>query len=126
MADLDAPGAAAPGQVRVRRRDRRGEAIDALVSGGCIISGATVRRSLLFSKVHVHSFSLIEDSVLLGNNDVGRDCVIRRAVIDKGCNCRGHAHRRRPRRGPAPLPRDRARRDAGHPRHARQQIHHLR
>ncbi len=65
---------------------RRGEAIDALVSGGCIISGATVRRSLLFSKVHVHSFSLIEDSVLLGNNDIGRHCVIRRAVIDKGCN----------------------------------------
>jgi glucose-1-phosphate adenylyltransferase len=65
---------------------RRGEAIDSLVSGGCIISGATLRRSLLFSRVHVHSFSVIEDSVLLGDNDVGRHCVIRRAVIDKGCN----------------------------------------
>jgi glucose-1-phosphate adenylyltransferase len=65
---------------------RRGEAIDSLVSGGCIISGATVRRSLLFSRVHVHSFSMIEDSVLLGDNDVGRHCVVRRAVIDKGCN----------------------------------------
>ena len=64
---------------------RRGAAIDSLVSGGCIISGATVRRSLLFSEVHVHSYSLIEDSVLLGSNDVGRDCVIRRAVIDKDC-----------------------------------------
>jgi glucose-1-phosphate adenylyltransferase len=65
---------------------RRGEAVDSMVSGGCIISGSTVRRSLLFSQVHVHSFSLIEDSVLLGNNDVARNCVIRRAVIDKDCN----------------------------------------
>jgi glucose-1-phosphate adenylyltransferase len=45
-----------------------------------------VRRSLLFSEVKVHSYSLIEDSVLLGNNDIGRHCVIRRAVIDKDCN----------------------------------------
>jgi glucose-1-phosphate adenylyltransferase len=62
---------------------RRGMAIDSLVSGGDIISGALVRRSLLFSQVHVHSYSVVEDSVLLGQNDVGRNCVIRRAVIDK-------------------------------------------
>jgi glucose-1-phosphate adenylyltransferase len=49
LADLDLPGAAAAGQVRLRRRGRRGMAIDSLVSGGCIISGAAVRRSLLFS-----------------------------------------------------------------------------
>jgi glucose-1-phosphate adenylyltransferase len=64
---------------------RRGEAIDSMVSGGCIISGATVRRSVLFSKVHVHSYSVIEDSALLGNIDVGRHAVVRRAVIDKNC-----------------------------------------
>ncbi len=62
---------------------RRGKAIDSMVSGGCIISGAAVRRSLLFSQVHVHSYTTIEDSVLLGSNDIGRNCVIRRAVIDK-------------------------------------------
>jgi glucose-1-phosphate adenylyltransferase len=65
--------------------ERRGVAIDSLVSGGCIISGAQVRRSLLFSKVHVHSYCSIEDSVVLGDCDIGRGCVIRRAVIDKNC-----------------------------------------
>jgi glucose-1-phosphate adenylyltransferase len=65
--------------------DRRGVAIDSLVSGGCILSGATVRRSLLFSNVRVHSHTLIEDSVVLGNVDVARDVVLRRAVIDKDC-----------------------------------------
>ena len=64
---------------------RRGVAVDSLVSGGCIISGSTVRRSLLFSNVRVHSYCLIEDSVVLGNVDVARNCVIRRAVIDKDC-----------------------------------------
>jgi glucose-1-phosphate adenylyltransferase len=64
---------------------RRGTAIDSLVSGGCIVSGATVRRSLLFSKVRVHSYSTVEDSVILGDVDIGRGSVIRRAVIDKHC-----------------------------------------
>ncbi len=64
---------------------RRGAAIDSLVSGGCIISGSTVRRSLLFSSVNVHSYCVIEDSVVLGNVDIGRHCVLRRAVIDKDC-----------------------------------------
>ena len=45
--------------------DRRGTAIDSIVAGGCIISGSTVRRSLLFSNVRVHDFCTIEDSVLL-------------------------------------------------------------
>jgi glucose-1-phosphate adenylyltransferase len=65
--------------------DRRGKAIDSLVSGGCIISGSTVRRSLLFSNVRVHSFCAIEDSVILGNVEIERDVVVRRAVIDKDC-----------------------------------------
>ena len=64
---------------------RRGVAIDSLVAGGCIISGATVRRSLLFSNVRVHSYSTVEDSVILGNVDIGRNAVVRRAVIDKYC-----------------------------------------
>jgi glucose-1-phosphate adenylyltransferase len=64
---------------------RRGAAIDSLVSGGCIVSGSTVRRSLLFSKVRVHSYCTVEDSVILGDADIGRNSVLRRAVIDKHC-----------------------------------------
>ena len=64
---------------------RRGAAIDSLVSGGDIISGATVRRSLLFSNVRVHSYAVVEDAVILPDVDVGRGCVIRRAVIDRRC-----------------------------------------
>jgi len=64
---------------------RRGLAIDSMVSGGCIISGSKVRRSLLFSNVRVHSFCEIEDAVILPNVDIGRGCVVRNAVIDKNC-----------------------------------------
>lgn len=64
---------------------RRGQAIDSMVSGGCLISGATVRRSLLFSNVRVHSFSKLEESVVLPGVEIGRNCRITRAVIDKGC-----------------------------------------
>ncbi len=64
---------------------RRGTAVDSMVAGGCIVSGATVRHSLLFSSVHVHSYCEIEDSVIFPNVDVGRRCTIRKAVIDKGC-----------------------------------------
>ncbi|WP_398304583.1 glucose-1-phosphate adenylyltransferase [Zoogloea sp.] len=63
--------------------DRRGMAVDSLVSGGSIISGATVKRSLLFSSVNVHSWATVEDSVILPNVDIGRHAVIRRCVVDK-------------------------------------------
>jgi glucose-1-phosphate adenylyltransferase len=65
--------------------DRRGQAVDSLVSGGCIISGATIRRSLLYSNVRVHSFSNVEDSVILPNADIGRNVTLRRVVVDKNC-----------------------------------------
>jgi glucose-1-phosphate adenylyltransferase len=65
--------------------DRRGMAVDSMVSGGCIISGATVRHSLLFSNVRVNSFSYVQDSVILPDVDVGRNCEIRNAVIDRAC-----------------------------------------
>jgi glucose-1-phosphate adenylyltransferase len=64
---------------------RRGMALDSLVSGGCIISGATVRRSLLFSNVRVQSFSTLEDSVVLPNVQVGRHVTLKRCVVDKFC-----------------------------------------
>jgi glucose-1-phosphate adenylyltransferase len=64
---------------------RRGQAIDSMVSGGCIISGSILRRSLLFSSVCVESYSQVEDSVILPEVDIGQHCIIKRAIIDKGC-----------------------------------------
>jgi glucose-1-phosphate adenylyltransferase len=64
---------------------RRGSAIDSLVSSGCIVSGARVRRSILFSKVRVGEGSEIEDSVVLPNVRIGRRVVLRRTIVDKHC-----------------------------------------
>jgi len=65
--------------------ERRGMAVDSMVSGGCIISGAVVRHSLLFSNVTVHSFSTINNAVVLPDVEIGRDCHLNKVVIDKGC-----------------------------------------
>ncbi len=64
---------------------RRGMAVDSLVSGGDIISGALVRHSLLFSRVHIHSYAEIEHSVILPDVDIGRRVKLRRVVMDKHC-----------------------------------------
>ena len=64
---------------------RRGTAINSLVAGGCIISGAQVRESLLFSDVHVEERSIVQASVLLPHVSVGRNCVIHKAILDEGC-----------------------------------------
>jgi glucose-1-phosphate adenylyltransferase len=66
--------------------DRRGHAVDSLVSGGCIISGSKVVQSVLYSNVRTNSWSVIEESVLLPEVNVGRHCRIKRAIIDRGCN----------------------------------------
>lgn len=63
----------------------RGTAVDSLVSDGCIISGAMVRRSLLFYNVRVECFSQIEDSVLLPNVCVGRNVILRKVIVEKNC-----------------------------------------
>ena len=65
--------------------DRRGQALDSSVSGGCIISGATVRRSLLFSNVKVNSYSSLEDAVILPDVAIGRRARLRRVVVEKRC-----------------------------------------
>jgi glucose-1-phosphate adenylyltransferase len=65
--------------------DRRGMAVDTMVAGGCIVSGSKVSNSLLFSNVRVNSYSLVEDSVVLPDVDIGRRCRISKAVIDRGC-----------------------------------------
>jgi glucose-1-phosphate adenylyltransferase len=64
---------------------RRGMAVDSMVSGGCIISGSEVRRSVLFSNVHVQNFCSIEDCVILPNVEIGNNVVLKRAVVDKRC-----------------------------------------
>ncbi|MDP3652898.1 MAG: glucose-1-phosphate adenylyltransferase [Rhodoferax sp.] len=64
---------------------RRGMAVDSLVSSGCIISGALVRRSVLFTGAQVHSYSEVEDAVILPGADIGRHCRLRKVVIDEGC-----------------------------------------
>jgi glucose-1-phosphate adenylyltransferase len=63
---------------------RRGEAIDSLIAGGCILSGARVKRSVLFFATTVENYSLIKDSVILPKVSIGRNCRISRAIIDKG------------------------------------------
>lgn len=65
--------------------ERRGMAVDSTVSGGCIISGSTIRKSLLFSSVHVHSYSTIEESVILPGADIGEHCQLRRTIVDSKC-----------------------------------------
>ena len=63
---------------------RRGMATASLVSGGCIISGATIRRSLLFTGVHAHSFATVDGGVILPYVDVGRSARLKRVVVDRG------------------------------------------
>ena len=63
---------------------RRGEAIASLISGGCIVSGAAVRRSLLFTGVHLHSYAKVENAVILPYVNVGRNARLRNVVIDRG------------------------------------------
>jgi glucose-1-phosphate adenylyltransferase len=65
--------------------DRRGMAVDSMVSGGCIISGATVRRSLLFSNCRVNSFARTSEAVLLPEVDVARHARLTKVVVDRGC-----------------------------------------
>lgn len=64
---------------------RRGEAIDSLVSGGCILSGARVKRSVISFATTIETHSLIKDSVLLPKVNIGKNCRITKAIIDKGC-----------------------------------------
>ncbi len=64
---------------------RRGHALNSMVSGGCIISGAMVRETLLFSNVRVEERTIIERAVMLPGVTVGSGCTIRNAILDEGC-----------------------------------------
>lgn len=74
-----------PAKFVIDDEGRPGTAIDSLVSSGCIVSGATVRGSILFSKVRVGEGSVIEDSLVLPDVVVGRHVQLRRAIVDKHC-----------------------------------------
>jgi glucose-1-phosphate adenylyltransferase len=63
---------------------RRGAAISSLVSGGCIVSGASLRRTLLFTGVHAHSYARIENAVILPDVDIGQGARLTNVVVDKG------------------------------------------
>lgn len=63
---------------------RAGIAIDSMISEGSIISGGKVMRSILSPKAMIHSYSLVEDSILMHGVDVGRYAKLRRAIVDKG------------------------------------------
>ncbi len=63
--------------------NRRGQAIDSIVSGGCILSGGTVRNSVLGRGVRVHAGAHIDESVILDNCDIGRRAKLRRVILDK-------------------------------------------
>ena len=63
--------------------DRRGHAIDSIVSGGCILAGGEVRNSVLGRHVRVHAGALVEDSVILDNCDIGPGARLRRTILDK-------------------------------------------
>ena len=64
---------------------RRGMAINSIVSGACIISGAVINQSLLFSNVRVNERSSVYRSVVLPNVKIGTGCTIRQAILDEGC-----------------------------------------
>jgi glucose-1-phosphate adenylyltransferase len=64
--------------------ERRGAAIDSMVSGGCIVSGSTIRNSILFSNVRVHSYCDVREAVVLPEVEIGRGARLKRVVIDQG------------------------------------------
>lgn len=65
--------------------ERRGMAVDSLVSAGCIVSGAAVRRSLLFNRVRANSYCQLDHAVVLPEVEIGRHARLSRVVVDRGC-----------------------------------------
>ena len=77
------PGITQPAKFVFDEEDRRGQAIDSMVCAGVVISGGTVRRSILSPLSYVHSFSCVEDSILMHEVEIGRNAVVRKAILDK-------------------------------------------
>jgi glucose-1-phosphate adenylyltransferase len=72
-----------PAKFTFDEENRRGQAVDSIVCGGTILSGSTVRNSVLGRGVHIHSGALVEDSIIFDNCDVGRFSKLRRVILDK-------------------------------------------
>ena len=73
----------APAKFIFDQDGRRGQAIDSIVAGSSILSGGTVRGSVIGRHVRIHSGALVEDSVVFDNCDIGRRAKVRRAILDK-------------------------------------------
>ena len=80
---LTLPEPLPPAKFVLEEPGRTGMAVDSMVCAGVVVSGGAVRRSILSPRVHVHSFALVEDSVLMHEVDVGRGAVVKRAILDK-------------------------------------------
>jgi glucose-1-phosphate adenylyltransferase len=74
-----------PAKIVHRDDVRQGSAISSLISGGCIVSGAHIRDSLLFTRSRVHSYAQLEEAVILPMADIGERAHLRRVVVDRGC-----------------------------------------
>ena len=72
-----------PAKFTFDEENRRGQAIDSVVSGGCILSGGVVKNAVLGRGVRVHAGAVVEDSIIFDNCDIGRRARIRRAILDK-------------------------------------------
>ncbi|MFA6030716.1 MAG: glucose-1-phosphate adenylyltransferase [Elusimicrobiota bacterium] len=86
-----APIQAPPPKTVFRDDGRTGIAIDSMLSPGCIVSGGRVINSILSPRVHVHSWTHVEDSILFEGVDIARYAKIRRAIIDEGVRVPAHA-----------------------------------
>ena len=77
-----------PAKFVVEEEGRTGRAVNSMVCAGVIVSGGSVRRSVLSPGVHVHSYAEVERSVLLHNVEIGRNAIVRNAILDKNVRVR--------------------------------------
>ena len=75
----------APAKFVFDSADRRGVAVDSCVAGGSVVSGASVRGSVLFPQVRVNSWASLDGAVVLPNSEIGRGAHLSNVIIDKGC-----------------------------------------
>lgn len=74
-----------PAKIVHRGNIRQGSAVSSIISGGCIVSGAHIRDTLLFTRSRVHSYARLEEAVILPKADIGEEAHLRRVVVDRGC-----------------------------------------
>src|SRR4051795_929018 len=77
------PGITQPAKFVFDEEGRRGHAVDSMVCAGVVLSGGTARRSILSPLAHLHSYSLVEDSIVMHGTEIDRSAVVRRAILDK-------------------------------------------